>query len=107
MATMCRRSTACRARFGTRWSREGHSMPCPSIPMTVAPGRSFDIPLGHETCRLFDRLDDVPVAGAAAEVAAQVGLDLSPRRMRVLGEERFRCQDHAGGAEAALERTRA
>ena len=53
--------------------------------------------------RLLDRLDDVHVAGAAAEVAADPLPDLLLVRVRVLVEQPGRLHDHARRAEAALE----
>ena len=52
----------------------------------------------------LDRLEDVPVAGAAADVALQSLLDLGVGRMRVLAQQRGRAHQHAGRAVAALER---
>ena len=52
--------------------------------------------------RRQDRVDDLAVAGAPAEVAAQQCGDALGRRRRVLVEERLGGQQHAGGAEAAL-----
>ena len=53
--------------------------------------------------RLLDRLDDVHVARAAAEVAADPLADLVLGGIRVLLEQPGGLHDHARGAEAALE----
>ncbi len=53
--------------------------------------------------RVLDRLDDVLVPGAAAEVAFQGVADLGFGRIRVAVEERVRGHDHAWGAVAALQ----
>ena len=50
-----------------------------------------------------DRLDDVLVAGAAAQVARQREADLVLGGVRVLGEQRLRGEHHPRRAEAALE----
>ena len=52
---------------------------------------------------LLDRLDDVHVAGAAAEVAADPLADLRLGRVGVLAEQPGGLHDHPRGAEAALE----
>src|SRR3954447_26166010 len=53
--------------------------------------------------RLLDRFDDVHVARAAAEVAADPLADLAIGRLRVLRQEPGGLHDHSGCAEAALE----
>src|ERR1017187_9150125 len=53
---------------------------------------------------LLDRVDDLLVARAAAEVAVDRLADLVPRRPRILEQERMRHEDHPGRAEAALDR---
>src|SRR5215208_2698749 len=50
-----------------------------------------------------DRLDDVRVAGAAADLARDRLADRGVRRVRVLVEQRARGEHHARRAEAALE----
>src|SRR5215218_4024624 len=50
-----------------------------------------------------DCVEDVPVAGAAADVPLQSLLDLVLRRLRRLAEERRRAHQHPGSAVAALE----
>src|SRR5262245_66651490 len=52
---------------------------------------------------LLDRLDDVHVAGAAAQVAADAPPDLVLARVRVLTEQPGGLHDHPRGAEAALQ----
>src|SRR5216117_3944005 len=49
-----------------------------------------------------DRLDDLAVARAAAEAAAEVVQDVVTRRRRVLLEQRPGREQHPGRAEAAL-----
>src|SRR5215210_6408381 len=51
-----------------------------------------------------DRADDVLVARAAADAAGDRGADLLLARVRVHVEQPARGHQHAGGAEAALER---
>ena len=53
--------------------------------------------------RRLDRLDDVVVAGAAADVAVEIPADLGLARARLLVEQRRRRHHHARGAEAALQ----
>jgi hypothetical protein len=60
----------------------------------AAPGR------GHEP----DRVDDLDVAGAAAEVAGEGLGDLLSRGVEVLGEQRLGLHHDAGRAEPALRR---
>ena len=50
----------------------------------------------------LDGLDDLLVAGAAAQVAADARLDLVPAGVGVLVQQRLGRHDHAGGAVAAL-----
>src|SRR4029078_20650 len=52
---------------------------------------------------LLDRLDDVHVAGAATEVAADALPDLGFVGLRVLAEQPCRLHDHPRRAEAALQ----
>src|SRR5262249_59633468 len=52
---------------------------------------------------LLHRLDDVDVAGAAAEIALQPVDDLVLGRIRVVFQEARRGHDHARGTEAALQ----
>src|SRR5512132_2314050 len=52
----------------------------------------------------LDRLDDVPVAGAAADVALERPRDLLVRRGRALSQQRGRAHQHPGRAVAALQR---
>src|SRR5579862_4946987 len=51
----------------------------------------------------FDRLDDVVVAGATADIAFETGPDLLLARVLVDAQEIDRAHHHAGRAEAALE----
>src|SRR5215471_1921463 len=53
--------------------------------------------------RVLDRLDDVDVAGAAAEVSGDRPADLVLVGVLVALDERARSHHHARGAEAALE----
>src|SRR3954469_8156888 len=53
--------------------------------------------------RLLDGLDDVHVARAAAQIAADPLADLVLARLRVLVEQPGRLHDHPGRTEAALE----
>ena len=50
-----------------------------------------------------DRLDDGPIAGATADVAVQGDLDVLLRWVRILVQQGAGGEDHARGAEAALE----
>src|SRR6185503_19150282 len=54
--------------------------------------------------RLLDRLDDVVIPGAAAEVALEAEADLLLGGARVLLQQRDRGHHEARRAEAALER---
>src|SRR5688500_10455546 len=81
---------------------------CPLRPGTASDARGTREPGRSTLCesrvRAHDRLDDVHVAGAAADVA----LDCRPRlllgRLRVLLEQRRRAHQHPRRAVAALER---
>src|SRR5882672_6506451 len=53
---------------------------------------------------LLDRLDHLAVTGAAAQVAGERVANLGHRRVRVLVEQPLGGHDHAGAAEAALQR---
>src|SRR5262245_36607962 len=59
--------------------------------------------LPHVLSRLLHRLDDVLVAGAAAQIAGQPFTDVCLAWIRVVLEEHVRRQDHPRRAEAALE----
>src|SRR5262245_31710667 len=52
---------------------------------------------------VLDGLDDLVVAGAAAQVAGDAVADLVLARVGVAGEQRARAHQHAGRAEAALQ----
>src|SRR5262249_49152690 len=57
---------------------------------------------GHLGGGVLDRLDDVLIAGAPAQVAGDAEADLLLARVRVLLQQAVRAHDHAGRAEAAL-----
>ena len=75
----------------------------------LAPDRSADSVRGHRRQLLMsaaaalNRLDDVVVAGAAAEIAFQPLADLLLRGIRVALHQVDRAHDHAGRTEAALQ----
>ena len=52
----------------------------------------------------LNAVDDLAVAGAAAKVAPDGGANLLLRGVGVLVQQRLARHDHAGGAEAALDR---
>ena len=52
-----------------------------------------------------DRIDDLAIAGAAAQIAAEPIPDRFVVRIRLAREQRDNGKDHAGGAETALERS--
>src|SRR5574338_877174 len=58
--------------------------------------------LQRHRARALHRLDDLHVAGAAAEVAAQRRADLGLARRRVAAQERFGAHDQPRRAESAL-----
>src|ERR1700694_4784617 len=58
---------------------------------------------GHGGGRHLHRLDDVGVAGAAAQVARDAPADFILGGVRVMFEQRDRAEHHARGAEAALQ----
>src|SRR6187397_1451553 len=58
---------------------------------------------GHLGGRLLDGFDDVHVAGAAAQVAADALADLRVRGVRVLADQPRGLHDHPRRTEAALE----
>src|SRR5262245_35388772 len=59
--------------------------------------------LGHLLRGVLDRLDDVVVAGAAAQIALEEVADLGFARLLLALEELVGSHDHARCAEAALE----
>src|SRR5215217_3805562 len=61
-------------------------------------------PSGQQPRCLLDGLDDVPVPRAAAEIPGQLVFDLLRRRVRIVGQERFRREQHPARAETALQR---
>jgi hypothetical protein len=70
--------------------------------VAIAP-TSTGLDAGHLACRVEDRLHDVLVAGAAAEVALQREPDVCVRRARMLVEVALRRHDHPRRAVAALQ----
>src|ERR671920_494434 len=68
--------------------------PIPSVAMASTP---------HLGGRRADRLDDVVVAGAAAEIALEPLADFLFRGIRIALHEIDRAHDHAGRAKAALQ----
>src|SRR5207248_3189105 len=60
----------------------------------------------HASRRQFDRLVDLDVAGAAAQVAGQRLFDLIARRSRVAREQRLRGEEKRRSAIAALRRAK-
>src|SRR4029077_5381688 len=58
--------------------------------------------LSGSSCRRPDRLDDLHVPGAAAEIAAERLADILLARPRTPAQQRLGGPDHPGGAEAAL-----
>src|SRR4030095_12808070 len=58
---------------------------------------------GHVLGGPLNRLDDVVIAGAPAQIAFELVPDLRLGRLRVAFEHLVGCQDHAGCAEAALQ----
>ena len=72
--------------------------PHPSLPRLRRRGKR-----AHHLCRGGDRLDDVYIAGAAAQHRGDAFADLVLGRGRVC-REKIECSDqHAGGAEATLQ----
>src|SRR6476469_3175513 len=63
----------------------------------------LDAPSSLRICHRLHGLEDVPVPGAAADVALQRLLDLVLGRARVLAQQRGRTHEHPGRAVAALE----
>ena len=55
---------------------------------------------------VFDRLDDLLIATAAAKISPQVVANLLVRRLRTLFEQRFRAENKSRGAVAALQRAK-
>src|SRR5664279_4398718 len=81
------------------------------IGVLVESNASFMLPMSRSSDRRrglarlaeLDRLDDVVVAGAAADVAVEALADLLLARLRVVGEQLHRRHHHARRAEAALQ----
>src|SRR5215813_1557442 len=57
----------------------------------------------HCLCRVLDRLDDVLIAGATAEVAVESVADLFFRRLRIPHQQLMRGENHSRSAETALQ----
>src|SRR5437763_7453103 len=74
---------------------------CPMNPDSIAPMGIFL--LGHRGGALLHRLDDVVIAGAAAQVALQLLADRLFVGVRMTRDEIDRAHHHAGRAEATLE----
>src|SRR6266511_5406194 len=72
-------------------------------PSSFAVAMLAPLPARHLLGGVLDGLDDVVIAGAAAEIALQPVPDLGLRGPRVALEELRGRHDHTGGAEAALE----
>src|SRR5215471_18013821 len=70
------------------------------VAMVVSPWRSA---LRHLLGRPLDGLDDVVVAGAAAEIALELMPDLSLAGIRIPLDHLRGRHDHAGRAEPALQ----
>src|SRR5690606_11013393 len=79
-----------------------HRLVLPSTSRHAGRRRGF-VRLLHLLGRVLDRLDDVHVAGAPAEVAGDRLPDLRFRRVRVTLQQGNRRHHHARRAEAALE----
>src|SRR5687767_285172 len=69
--------------------------PMPLLAMASAP---------HVRGGRLDRLDDIVIAGAAAQIAIEPLPDLPLRGIRLALEQVDRAHDHARRAEAALQR---
>src|SRR6478609_2213658 len=69
------------------------------LPMTC----SSDHSRGLARLTELDRLDDVVIAGAAADIAVERLADLLFARLRVVGEQLHRRHHHPRRAEAALQ----
>src|SRR3954471_9338829 len=74
------------------------------VPMTFVVRSVTAISPPLRVCRGLHGLDDVVIAGAAAEVALEPVADLVVRRVRMLLQEARRRHDHPGRAVAALQR---
>ena len=87
-------------------SLRGTLWPAPALLRRLdrAPGRRVVSLISRHFADRLDRLDDVPVAGAAADVALERLPDLVLGRARVLAQQRGRAHQHPGRAVAALER---
>src|SRR5262249_37973175 len=57
----------------------------------------------HCPCRVLDRVDDVLIAGATAEVAVESVPDLFFRRLRIPHQQLMRGENHPRSAETALQ----
>src|SRR6516165_1245450 len=82
-----------------RSSLRGIRAPMPWLDMCAPPLRA-----GAVLCGGRDGLDDVMVAGAAAQVAVEIGANRGFVGMRDAAQQIDRGHDHAGGAESALQR---
>src|SRR4029079_5418604 len=112
------RAWACGLRRMTACSMPGILMSSVNVPAPVNRRGSSTRFMGRPTCtvrvsamrhllsllrRMCDRIHDVRVAGAPAQVAAQAFRDLPSSRRRLVSEEMHRRHHHAGRAEATLE----
>src|SRR5581483_1335428 len=64
---------------------------------------TFLSPAVHSLRRCLDRCDDILIAGAAAQIAAQPFADLQLARIRNLLQERFGGEENSRRAKAALQ----
>src|SRR6185436_13785841 len=100
---------ACRARAGRPYTWPGRT-PFPARPPSVrsarwcgwASPRSWRDPGRVELGGILHRLDDLHIAGAAADVAAERFHDLVVARMRIGAQQPGGRHDEARGAVAAL-----
>src|SRR5215471_1786375 len=83
-----------------RSSLRGTLAPMPSCAMCAPPSLSDAAALGHGRYRL----DDVVIAGTAAQIAVEIRPDGGLVRMRDAPEQIDRRHDHPGRTEPALQR---
>src|SRR5215218_677213 len=97
-----RRLSSLRGMFWPANPRCGASV---SSTTSASVGAIVSLMPGHLLSRSgADRVDDVPVTRAAADVALEALADLLRRRLRVLAQQSSGAHQHPGGAVAALER---
>src|ERR1700687_1669711 len=87
--------------MGTPTECSGFDWMVIAVPPDPLPGGADR--LSERRCRLLHRLDDVLIAGAPAQVSGEPFANIGLARIRLVFQQRVRCEQHAGCAVAALQ----